>query len=493
MSATDSLAEFAAGLEWERLPANVRARAKTHVLDLIGVACGGVGSEAARAARAAARRWGRGADATVMGCSFRLPAAGAAFANGFSARIHTFDDTYEAGMVHPGSAAVAAALASSEAARASGADFFAAVVAGYEVTARVAAAVSPQHYASGFHNTGTCNVFGAGAAAARAMGLGAAETAEVLGIAGAGAAGLRQHQITGSMADTALHGGRAAQTGVSAAELRASGLRGPGDILDGRLGFCRVMCPEPDVARLEEGLGQRFEFLRTTIKPYPSCRFTHGPIDAALGLRREHDLDARTIESVEVHGFRQSMEVSDRPDPRSRQDAILSHQYTIAEVLLSGSLTLESFDETRMRDGTLRELIGRVRALVDDDLDRLYPAHQAHRVVIRLKNGKTLEAYRDDPPGGASSPLPDALIEEKFVGLAEPVLGRAKARRVLDAVAGLERIADIRAFGALLRSRSAEARSRGPAARGLTSVERAAAKGSGATEVQDLSRSESAR
>lgn len=439
MTATRALSEFVATLEWRGLPNDVTVRTKELLLDVLGVACAGVEIEAVKSARRAAASWGKSTEATVIGRRWRLPAQHAAFVNAFAARIHTYDDTYEPGTVHPGSAVIAAALAASEKVDAKPSDFLAAVVAGYEVAARVAAAVSPSHYAHGFHNTGTCNAFGAAAAAARAMRLSADATEQVLGLAAATAAGIRQHQLTGSMADTALHGARAAQTGVSAADLQRSGLAGPTAILDGDLGFCRVMCPEPNLAKLDDGLGSRFEFLRTTIKPYPSCRFTHGPIDAAIALRRQHEIDPAQIERVEVRGFRQSMEVSNRPKPKSRTDRILSHQYTVAEALLRGSVGLSAFDDEQARDAELSSLVDRIDASTDQQLDALYPSHQAHRVIVTLSSGDRLEAFREDPPGGAADPLPARLLSDKFMGLAVPVLGVRHAGSLVKVIADLER------------------------------------------------------
>lgn len=452
MTATRALSEFVATLQWSALPNEVTNRTRELLLDVLGVACAGVEIDAVKAVRHAAKSWGRSSEATIIGRRWRLPAQHAAFVNAFAARIHTFDDTYEPGTIHPGSAVIAAALAASEKAGSGPCDFLAAIVAGYEVATRVAAAVSPSHYAHGFHNTGTCNAFAAAAAAARAMGLGVDATEQVLGLAAATAAGLRQHQLTGSMADTALHGARAAQTGVSAADLQSSGLTGPTAILDGDLGFCRVMCPEPNLDKLNDGLGSQFEFLKATIKPFPSCRFTHGPIDAAIALRRQHNIDPAQIEQVEIRGFRQSMEVSNRPHPKSRTDRILSHQYTVAEALIRGDVTLSAFDDSRAQSAELMALVDRISASVDQELDGLYPGHQPHRVIVMLSNGARLEAFREDPPGGAADPLPAQLLSDKFMGLAVPVLGERHARGVVKAIADFDREPNLSRLTRNLRS-----------------------------------------
>ena len=325
-------------MRWEDLDSEVQAKLKAHVLDVVGVICAGLGTEHGLAAERGARAWGSDAQSTVVGRGTKLPASSAAFVNAFHARAHTYDDTYEEGPTHPGCSAVSAALACAELAQASGRDFLAAVLAGYEVTTRVSASVAPHHYNHGFHTTGTCNTFGASAAACRAFGLGPEETVSGFGFAGEAAAGLRQYQVAGSMADTAFDGARAAQSGVMVAQLAMAGLPGTKGILDGPLGYCRVMSPECDVERLDRDLSTRYEFLDTSIKPFPSCRCTHTPVGELLELRARHGIEGSAIEHVTIATFGHSIEVSHRPEVRSKFDAILSHQYCAALALAKGSL-----------------------------------------------------------------------------------------------------------------------------------------------------------
>ena len=459
MSATETLGEFVATLRWNDVDPSLCAKVKAHVLDTLGVMCAGVGTPEGRAAEEVVRRWGGIEEASVVGTSLRVPAPHAAFLNTFHGRIHTFDDTHEAGPLHPGSSVVSAALAAAEAKIAlggsdaapsgtdgngvSGADFLAAVLAGYEVSVRVSAALGPAHYAAGFHNTGTCNAFGACAAAARIFGLDGNATAAALGLAGEAAAGLRQYQLDGSMADSALNAARAAQAGIASVEFQRAGLSGPRGILDGEWGVCRVMSSQPDLARLERGLGSSYEFSATAIKPYPSCRFTHGPIDVLLALRRRHAFDPSDVAAVEIATFRESISVSDQPEIRSRLDAILSHQYNAALALIDGRIALDSFDPERIADPALVALAKRVRVVFDGTLDQAYPAKWPHRVSVTLSDGRRFDAQSDHPPGGAESPLTWDQVVDKFTALATPCLGEAPARRIVGLVADLEASADI--------------------------------------------------
>jgi 2-methylcitrate dehydratase PrpD len=438
MSAAAALGEFVAALRWSDVDSSLHRKIKAHVLDTLGVMCAGVATAEADAMGTVVRHWGGIEEATVVARGWRIPAPHAAFLNAFHARLHTFDDTYEAGPLHPGSAAVSAALAAAETNDASGAEFLAGVLAGYEVAVRVSAALGPSHYAAGFHNTGTCNAFGACAAAARIFALDATATAEAFGLAGEAAAGLRQYQVDGSMADSALGAARAAQTGVTSVELQRAGLAGPRGILDGPWGICRVMSAQPDLERLERGLGSSYVFAATALKPYPSCRFTHGPIEVLLALRRREGFDPNDVAAVEIATFRESISVSDQPEIRSRLHAILSHQYNAALALIDGRVTLESFDAERISDPALLALAERVRVVFDPALEEAYPSKWPHRVSVTLTDGRRFDALSDHPPGGRDAPITWDQVAEKFVALAVSRLGADAAQRTVAIVASLD-------------------------------------------------------
>lgn len=409
----------------------------------------GIEVEACAGARRAAGAWGNAAEATVLGTRSLLPAPSAAFLNALHGRIHTYDDTYEPGTLHAGSSVLSAALALAEKHAMDGQTFLAAVIAGYEVATRVAAAVSPSHYASGFHNTGTCTVFGAAAAASRVLKLDALALAETFGLAGATAGGLRQHQIDGSMLDSAFHGARAAQSGVMVAQLGFEGVRGPAAILEGPLGFCAVMAPERDVSRLTRGLGTDYEFEKTTIKPYPTCRFVHGPTEAALALKHMHQIEPGSIREVTVATFRQSIEVSSRPDINTPFDAVVSHQYSVALALIKEKIELSAITAGADGDPQVLALMRKVRVIHDDALEKDFPRSWPHRVSIVMNDGRNFSLLSEYPPGRVA-PIPRATIDDKFLAQSARYLGGEGAQRALEQLRGIDRMENIRALAATL-------------------------------------------
>jgi 2-methylcitrate dehydratase PrpD len=449
MSHGIALASFAADLRWEDVPSTLQAKLLDHVVDTVGVMFAGLDMPSCKSARLAAAEWGNADDATVVGLDTRAPASSAAFINALHGRIHTYDDTYEPGTLHPGSPVIATSLAMAERLGADGRRFLSSAIAGYEVAARVAAAVSPGHYASGFHNTGTCSVFGTTVAAAKFLGLDNKQFAETLGLAGAAAAGLRQHQIDGSMFDSALHGARAAQSGVMLAQIGAHGAGGPPGILDGPMGFCKVMAPSGDPARLDADLGTHYEFSQMTIKPYPTCRFTHGPTAAAVDLRRAHGIKAEQIASVEIAAFRQSIEVCDRPVLNSALDATFSHQYSVALALVHGAVSLDMICHPQTAGALTHDLLQRVKVVHDTELEQDFPRCWPHRVSVVMHDGRQYSTRIDYPPGRVS-PIPPHLVDAKFIQNSAPYLGDRGALQALEALRAVATAPDMRPVARLL-------------------------------------------
>jgi 2-methylcitrate dehydratase PrpD len=445
MTASETLADFIESIALDRLPAALVTKAKDHLLDTIGVTCAGLSEPQSHALLGVVKRWGGIAEAGVVGTKLRLPAPKAAFLNALHGRLHTFDDTHEAGPAHPGSTVVASALAAAEAQNASGRTLLESLLAGYETATRVAAALGATHYTSGFQNTGTSAPFGAAAAAAKARGLTAAETAAAFGLAGEAAIGLRQYQHDGSMLDTALNGARGAELGVAAADMASAGLGGPRGILDGQWGVLRVMAGGT-ADQLTDGLGAHWEFSHTAMKPFASCRFTHGPV----AVLRDARIDHRSVQTVDISTFRQSIEVSDRPDPQNRAEAVLSHQIAAAMALLGKSMLPRDYD---VLDDEVVKLAGRVRVKHDPALDHEYPAHWPHRIVVTLRDGTNLGLDTAHPPHADAT-----LVVAKFRALAGPVLGVQTAETIIALVQQLETLTDLRPLFGLLYANSAEAR-----------------------------------
>ncbi len=382
-----------------------RARAAWHVLDWVGCVAAGSLTAPGVAMRAWARTLGAGPCQALGGLS--LDARDAALVNGAVGNILEMDDFHRAAIVHPGPVVVPAALAQAQALGASSEAFLDAIVRGMEAMIRVGASVGPTHYRH-FHTTATCGVFGAAAAAGSLLELGPSQMADALGNAGTQAAGLWQCRLEDTMSKQ-LHNGRAAQSGVLAAQLARHGLSGAHQILEGPLGFWAGLCPDPRPEAITAAPQGRWQIHDCSFKPWPACRHTHPVIDAALVLRKQ--VDVNRIRSLRVSAYRDAVLMCDHAHPNTPVETKFSLQHAAAVVLLRGEPVLDDFDLGAVRAPDVTALRNRVAITEDPDLTARYPRHFGARLTIELDDGSVRSEYRPDALGDTECPLtPEQLI-----------------------------------------------------------------------------------
>ncbi|MBA2783935.1 MAG: MmgE/PrpD family protein [Rubrobacteraceae bacterium] len=114
---TRRVAEFARGLRWDDIPADVQTQAIRCMLDLCGAALAGSLTKAAKIAASHALDAPGPGKCTVIGSSARSTPAGAALANGFAVSALDIDDGYRPVKGHPGSVVFPTVLACRRACR----------------------------------------------------------------------------------------------------------------------------------------------------------------------------------------------------------------------------------------------------------------------------------------------------------------------------------------------------------------------------------------
>lgn len=384
-----------------------RQRAALHVLDWIGCAAAGARTPPGEAMIAWARTLPSGGCCGIGG----LPLTGvdAALVNGAVGNVLEMDDFYRTALVHPGPVVVPAALAVAQETDASASALLDAVVRGFEAMIRLGRSVGPAHYRF-FHNTATCGVFGSAAAAGSLYDLDEDRLVDALGNAGTQASGLWQCRLEDTMTKQ-LHNGRAAQSGIIAAQLARHRFTGPEHILEGPLGFYNALCPdgwperllsEPDAAWLMHG---------TSFKPWPACRHTHPTIDAALAARPE--VGAATISRIIVETYSDAILVCDNRHPRTAVEAKFSLQHASAAALLRGRPSLADFDAPATQDEAIAALRAKVVLHERAEYTAAYPAHFAASLRVELADGRSLERHIPDALGDPENPLPPAGLQEK--------------------------------------------------------------------------------
>lgn len=454
-SLTRSLLEPLLGWQAAAVP-GATAAARSLLLDHIGVAAFGAGSEVAATFRGHALgdlARGQGPELPLFGTSQRCSAVEAAMANAVAAACFEFDDTHTPGSAHPGAvifpaALAATALARSEAAaagddaacRSCGERFLNAAVVGYEVMCRVARALNPPaHRARHFQPTSTTGYFGAAAAAAVALGLDLERALAAVSLAGTVAGGSMQFLPEGGVTKQ-LHPAYAVQRGVQAALLARRGFPGLADPIGGTRGFLLAQSDDPKPERLLAGLGSApAEITCCGIKPYPSCRNTQSPVDALLALLGEHQVPAAEVKQLTFGLIKAGLTtVWDPPErrrrPRTLADAQFSMPFVAAVTLLDGRLEAGQFQPGRFTDPAVVALMDRVECVNDPALDARYPASWPAWAELTTTGGQRFRAEAEHPRGDPGNPLTAAELAAKFDSLTRYCYDGSRQAALRDAV-----------------------------------------------------------
>jgi 2-methylcitrate dehydratase PrpD len=419
----------------EPLAPEVLHYAKRAVIDLhAAMISGAVAAPATLLEKALAEELDRGEARLALGRRATMRAA--ALVNGAAAHTTEVDDIFRDGIYHPGAPTIPAALALAQARGAPGEKFLRAVVVGYEISTRIGAAMGRAHYRY-WHNTGTIGCFGACAAAAELLGLDAPRFAHALATVTTFSAGLQQAFRRDSMSKP-LHAGHAAEAGLTAALAAREGVTGSLDVIEGEAGYGRAMSDGPDWDKALATLGRVFHVTRMTVKNHTCCGHTFAAIDGALALQSRMGLAAKDIARVKVGTYKAALDVAGYEEPRTAAEGRFSLKYVVATALTHGSVRFAAFEPQRLSDPATLDLMRRVDVAVDPQLDAAFPAQRAARVVLEARDGRREEYLQPTRVGDPDAPLSDEQLDAKYLELAVPVLGEARARELLGRLWRLE-------------------------------------------------------
>lgn len=449
-SVSERLCSYALGVDGAALPLAACERVGRLFLDYLAVALGGhrVADSTGTFVRGAtdlAR--GAAGSATVIGERTLYPPQYAALLNGALAHSMDYDDNHWTAM-HPGAPIFSAALALAEDSGATGADFLAAVVAGYDIAIKLAKAHGTSVIHRGFHATATTGLFACTLAGARVLGMPFEQAVNAVGLNISQAAGAMQFLSNGAW-DKRVHTGLAAHNAILALFLARQGYRGSSEPIEGKYGYFALYANDPgDPMRALEGLGKDFEAMNTAVKPYPCCRCSHAAMDAVLALVADNGIASADVDSMEIeiseHGFRF---VADPPTARREPANIVDAQFSLffaAAACTTGSYTWDSYN--LIDAPMIRGLMGRITVTASKTIEQ-YGA----RVTLATRDGRRLFRHVALPKGEPEVPLSAEECERKFREWADPAIGAERGSRVIEMAGRLDRLPDMRGLTRLLR------------------------------------------
>ena len=431
----EELAEYITALSYDDIPSEVVHQVKRVILDCLGTIYMGVRKEEAAGVAKVLEGLGEG-ECTVIGAGSKSSVLWAAWANAAYSQIHDCNDGHRkaaayGGSSHPGRVAVPTALTMGEELSSSGKDVISAIVAGYDVATKL----------RGMKERPPSGAYCTAAIASKLLGLDVDQTRFAMGIAGYHSP--KAFPSTRGLDTNFLANGYQAKVGIEAALMAREGLNGPklGD--DNRL----------STRFKNRGLGEEFEVMNVYIKPWPTCRMTHGAVEAILELKKEAEITQENVEEVTISQLTHGMYIAD--DKVGTDSYYKSCQFNLPYIaacaIADGDVTEAQFTKERIADPAIHELAEKVKVVADEGLDSIYPEEcRPTTVEVKTKDGKIYTKRVDYPKGEPRRPLTDEELYGKFVKWAGPSLSPEKTETIREALFRLEEFDDVSEFMGLL-------------------------------------------
>ncbi|TAK72792.1 MAG: MmgE/PrpD family protein [Betaproteobacteria bacterium] len=439
---TRELASFASKLRYEKIPEEVRKRVLLLTLDQIGAALVASTLDYITRVREYALEESPDGLSTVIGSQRKLRPEWAALSNATAGHGVEIDDYHNIALAHPGCVAVPSVLAVAEQIDARGHETMVALALGFEAIIRFGLSVMPSMIKDrGFHETCVMGVFGSALGAGRLLRLDPETLASALGLAASHASGTTEYAQSGGEVKR-LHAGLAAMGGLRALSLARRGFSGPPTILEGRRGVFQAFSDEYRADAMVEGLGNRWDFLTTAIKPYCCCGLIHSQIDALRALMAEEGLRPDDVLEMIVGTDSLSLVHVNRigARPTDMNSAQFSSHFSLAMALVMGGNDFAHYvaaQSAGFRDPAVVGIAEKIRLELDPEAEAAFPEHFLARVRVKRRDGSTIERTRY-ATGTPDAPLTEAEIRAKYRRMAGGIVGDATANaieRAIDALA----------------------------------------------------------
>jgi 2-methylcitrate dehydratase PrpD len=434
---TSRLTDYILSARWTDLPESVRRETLRSFFNILGCTIGGARHEVVEIADKTLGEYAGAPHATVIGRGRKADALHACLINCLSSSIYSYDDTHAEAVVHPSGPVASAALALAERRPTNGTDFLLAFALGVELVCRLSKAISvpPAKGTVAWSQTGIAAGIGAAVAAAKLLRVDATRLQYAIGIALSQAAGFRVMHAT---MVSSLMPAQGAQTGLRGALLAERGFTASPVALEGKYGYLEVFAEQTHLPSLVDGLGERFEILRNTYKPYPCGIVIHPIIDACLQLRREHAIDPAAVDTVRIKASPGAMALCDRRNPQNELQAHVSLYHWTAATLIRGTARIEELQDPTVRDPVIAAFQDKIMVVGDESVSA-----DAAEVTVALKDGRIHTCRINHCIGSATNPMTDAQLTHKFSELAEPVIGQARSRELVDRTWAVGTAADV--------------------------------------------------
>ena len=366
-----------------------------------------------------------------------------AFLHAVAAHAVDFDDTFiPAKSAHMGNAVIGSALALAGEVNVSGEKLLAAIVAGYEVGARIGDMLDDAHYLNGFHPTGTTGIFGAAACSAKLLDFSSEQMAALIGLAATQASGLKC--TFGTMAKP-FNAGNAASSGVLAARLLQRGFTAPTNALEADKGYLDMYLGKNKDEIDVEPLGA-LRIRENLFKFHAACHATHAMAEGIAALQVERDIPVANVQSLSIGVPELSLKTASVVEPRTGLEGKFSFNHVAACALCGYSTASEAaFTDETVHNPEVKALRQRIDVAIVDGLPMQYTDMR-----FTMTDGEVIERRVDAEQvllGDLVAKFPS--IESKFLGVVSAVLGEGQAEQLCGKIKTLEHASDVASHLAL--------------------------------------------
>ena len=440
------------------LSAELLELGKKSILDGLGLALSGSVAASGRIVQEYLASQGLRGETTVIGTTLRAQERFAAFANGVAMHADDYDDTQLAVgpdrvyglLTHPTAPCLPAALAVAERENLSGRDLVLAYHLGVEVESKASEAMSPRHYQHGFHSTATCGTLASASATAKLHQLDLETTLRALAIAASQSAGLREN--FGTMTKP-FHAGRAAESGLVAADFARRGWTATDRILESPRGFFQAHGGGYMLEAIQGKLGNPWTFLSpgVSIKPHPSGSLTHPGMTKMIELIRENDIKPDQVDRIDVGTNHNMPNALIHHRPTDELQAKFSMEFCMAILVLRRRGGLPEFTDEVVNRSDVQEMIGKVHFGVHPEAEAAGYDKMTTIIDIHLKDGRTVSGRADFGKGSPSNPMSYDEAADKFRECAEFARwDESSTEQIVETVHKLETLDSVRHLTKLL-------------------------------------------
>ena len=198
-------------------------------------------------------------------------------------------------------------------------------------------------------------------------------------------------------------------------------------------------------------LGTRFEGTYVSFKPFPSCKYTHGPIAGALEILSEHEIRPEEISKITIEVNRNAYNICYEPRekkvvPKTVVDAQFSIPYTVAVSIIKKDVFIDDFTLEAIRTHRSSHLSAKVVVKVNPELDKMDLNVAPSIVEIETLGQRKYSKRIDFVKGHPNHPMTFedcARKLEKCASFSASLALKGNVGRLIELICAFEKVDDV--------------------------------------------------